>query len=269
MQVSVWSNMHGQAATSATTAALASALAQKTALKVLVAHNHIERSALEGYLFRQPAEVEKTIQNLSNQGLDALIRLYKNGRLKPDMVADYTNSLLKNHRLDILSGTAKKEKTTASDLDVIINIINCAKEFYDLAVIDTHSGLNENNSLRILESSDIIVFCINQNMFLLEDLSKFQRKYPFLKQKRSAYVVSRYEKSGLISCGNIARKYGIDKASIFRFPNSVNFMEALNTGRVFEYIAFNQNAKACEERVLIESLNRLCDFIVEGSSRFA
>ena len=44
------------------------------------------------------------------------------------MVADYTNSLLKNHRLDILSGTAKK-KTTASDLDVIINIINCAKEF--------------------------------------------------------------------------------------------------------------------------------------------
>ena len=80
--VSVWSNMHGQAATSATTAALASALAQKQP-KVLVAHNHIERSALEGYLFRQPAEVEKTIQNLSNQGLDALIRLYKNGGSSP------------------------------------------------------------------------------------------------------------------------------------------------------------------------------------------
>lgn len=266
MQISVWSNMHGQAATSATTAALASALAQKTALKVLVVHNHIERSALEGYLFRQPTEVEKTFPGLNNQGLDALFRLIKNGRLKPDMVADYTYSLLKNHRLDILPGTAKKDKTIAGDMDVIKNIINYAREFYDLVIMDTHSGLNENSSLKILESSDIIVFCINQNMFLLDELAKLQREYPFFKQKKSAYVISRYEKSGLISCGNIARKYGINKASMFEFPNSANFMEALNTGRVFEYIVFNQKAKACADKVLIESLNRLCDFIVEGSS---
>jgi MinD-like ATPase involved in chromosome partitioning or flagellar assembly len=269
MQISVWSNMHGQAATSATTAALASALAQKTAYKVLVAHNHIERSALESYLFRQPADVDKSIHNISNQGMDALVRLYKNGRLKPDMVADYTYSLLKDHRLDILAGTTKKEKTTAGDRDVIINIINCAKGFYDLVVMDTHSGLNENNSLKILETSDFIIFCINQNLFLLEDLSKFLSKYPFLKQKRSAYVISRYEKNGLLSRGNIARKYGISKASIFELPNSANFMEALNKGRVFEYIAFYQNAKACEDKALTDSVNSLCDFIIEGCSKLA
>ena len=44
------------------------------------------------------------------------------------MVADYTNSLPKDHRLDILSGTAKEEND-CKYLDVIINIINC-KEFY-------------------------------------------------------------------------------------------------------------------------------------------
>jgi len=261
--------MHGQAATSATTAALASSLAQKTAYKVLVTHNHIERSALEGYLLRQPTDVEKSVHNITNQGLDALVRLYKNGRLKPDMVADYTHSLLKDHRLDILAGTAKREKTTAGELDVLINIIKCAREFYDLVLMDTHSGLNENNSLKILESSDIIVFCINQNLFLLEDLKKFQSKYPFLKQKRSVYVISRYEKSGLISRGYIARKYGLNKASMFEFPNSTNFMEALNTGRVFEYIAFYKNAKACTDKTLIESLDRLCNFIIEGSGRIA
>lgn len=269
MQISIWSNMHGQAATSATTAALASTIAQKTALKVLVTHNHIERSALEGYLFRQSTEVEKTIQSLSNQGLDALLRLYKNGRLKSDMVADYTYSLLKNHRLDILLGTSKKEKMTSNDLDVILNIINCAKEFYDLVVMDTHSGLNENNSLRILESSDVIVFCINQNMFLLDDLAIFQSRYPLLKKKRSAYVISHYEKGGTVTCGNIARRFGVNKTSVFEIPSSAHFMDALNTGRVFEYIAFNQNVKTYEERVLIESLNRLCDYIIEGSNKLA
>lgn len=269
MQISIWSNMHGQGATSATTVALASTIAQKTAFKTLVTHNHIERSALEGYLFRQSTEVEKTVQSLSNQGVDALIRLFKNGRLKPEMIADYTYSLLKNHRLDILLGTSKKERMTTKDQDVILSIINCSKEFYDFVMMDIHSGLKENNSLRILESSDIIVFCINQNAFLLEDLAAFQSKYPFLKQKRSAYVLSRYEKGGNMTCGSIARRYGIDKASIFEIPNSVHFIDALNTGRVFEYIAFNQNVKASEEKILISSLNRLCEYIVEGSNKLA
>lgn len=52
MLISFWSNMHGQGATSAATAAFASFIAQKTAYKTLVAHNHIERSALEGYFFK-------------------------------------------------------------------------------------------------------------------------------------------------------------------------------------------------------------------------
>ncbi len=269
MQISIWSNMHGQGATSATTAALASTISQKTAFKTLVAHNHIERSALECYLFRQSIEVEKTVQSLSNQGIDALVRLFINGRLKPNMIADYTYSLLKNHRLDILLGTSKKERMTQKDHDVILSIINCSKEFYDLVLMDVHSGLKENNNLKILESSDIIIFCINQNSFLLEDLAVYQREYPFLKQKRSAYVLSRFEKGGNMTSGNIARRYGIDKASIFEIPNSVHFMDALNTGRVFEYIAFNQNAKDSEEKILINSFNRLCEYIVEGSNKLA
>ena len=43
MQVAFWSNMHGQGATSAATAAVASVIAQKTALRTLIAHNQIEK----------------------------------------------------------------------------------------------------------------------------------------------------------------------------------------------------------------------------------
>lgn len=269
MLISVWSNMHGQAGASATAAAVASSLALKTACKVLVAHNHIERSALEGYFFRHPADVEKTIQSLSNQGLDALIRLLMNGRLRPEMVGDYTYSLLKNHRLDVLAGTAKRERTAAKDPDVMLSIINCARGFYDLIILDVHSGTYENSSLRILENSDMIIFCINQNTFLLDDLAEIKNKYPFLKQKQAAHVISRYDNGGLVSRGNIARKYGIDKSSLFEFPNSTNFMDALNTGRVFEFIVLSQKTKDRADKALIGSLNRLCDFIVEGRDRVA
>ena len=65
MQISFWSNMHGQGATSATTAAVASAIAQKTPLKTLIAHNQMERITIEGYLFKR--QTGHSIHNLSNQ----------------------------------------------------------------------------------------------------------------------------------------------------------------------------------------------------------
>ena len=71
MQISVWSNMHGQAAVSATTAALACTIAQTTAFKTLVAQTHLERSALETYLFRGSCS-DRTVKSVTNYGIDAL-----------------------------------------------------------------------------------------------------------------------------------------------------------------------------------------------------
>lgn len=267
MQISFWSNMHGQGAASVTTAAVASAIAQKTALKTLIAHNHIERSALEGYLFKESRQGESTIRTLSNQGIDALLRLMKNGRLKSEMIADYTYSILKNHRMDLLVGTEKKQRMAPEDQELFLSILSCAEDFYDLIIIDVHSGLKENNSLKILQSSDVIVFCINQNSFLLGDFTALLDEYEFLKRKRAVYVLSRYEKHGGMTIGNIARRYGIKRDSIFEIPNSSRLQDALNTGRVYEYIAFNQSTKQNEEKQIISSLNKMCEYIVEGCEK--
>ena len=264
MQISVWSNMHGQAAVSATTAALASTIAQKTSFKTLVAHNHLERSALENYLFGGFARSDKSVKSISNQGIDALLRLMRNGRLTPDMVSDYTYSILKDHRMDIMLGTSKKDRITPEDYELILRIIECAKQFYDIVLIDVHSGLEHNNCIDILKASDIIVFCINQNVFLLNDLMQFFEEYEFLKDTKSAYVISRYEKSAGLTSLNLSRRYKLATESVFHVPNSSNFSDALNSGRIFEYIAFNQNTKENEEKVITHSFNKLCNYLVEG-----
>ena len=267
MQISLWSNMHGQGTTSSISAAVASTIAQKTALKTLIAHNQIERSALEGYLFKESRQGVHVIQSLRNQGIDALIRLIKNGRLKPEMVADYTHSILKNHRMDLLLGTEKKQKIAKEDQELLLNILSCAKDFYDIIIMDVHSGLKENNSLKILQGSDIIVFCINQNSFLLEDLTAVFEEHDFMKQKRAAFVLARYEKHAGMTTGNLARQYKIDRDCIFEISNSSYFLDALNYGKLYEYIAFNQNTKRGEEKDIISSLNRLCEYIIEGCDR--
>lgn len=264
MLISFWSNMHGQAGVSAAAAAFASFIAQKTAYKSLVAHNHFEKNALEGYFLKQANNADQTFSGLSNQGVDALVRLIRNGRLKAEMVPDYTYSLLKNNRLDILLGASKKERNEKEDEETFISILKCAKEFYDLVILDLHSGMSENSSRSILEGSDIIIFCINQNRFLLSDFVSILEKNPFLTKKRSAYVINRYEKQSSLTSSNISRRFAINSKSIFEIPNSVKLSDALNNGRIFDYIAYCQNAKEGEEKDLIISLGKLCDYVIEG-----
>lgn len=267
MQIALWSNMHGQAATSATTAALASMIAQKTAYKTLVAHNHFERSALEGYFFKQTGQLEQTLPSFSNQGMDALVRLVRNGRLRPEMITDYTYSLLKNHRLDILVGTAKKERPGDEDKELLLDIFESARQFYDLVLIDVHSGLTETLSRSILEGSDIIVFCMNQNRFLLDDFQSLMENNRVIKEKRCAYVLTRYEKQASATRGNLARSYGLNPKSVFVLPNNVRFADALNQGRAFDFVAYYHNARRGDEREFLDCLGQLCDFVLEGCAQ--
>ncbi|NLU52575.1 MAG: hypothetical protein GXX10_06905 [Clostridiaceae bacterium] len=264
MLISFWSNMHGQGATSAATAAFASFIAQKTAYKTLVAHNHIERSALEGYFFKPSGQAGLDLTGLANHGLDALIRLMRNGRLRPYMIPDYAYSFLKNNRLDILTGTEKKEALNQEDWELFMSILDLSRKFYDLVILDLHSGLSTGCSRELLERSDIVVFCVNQNRLLLDDLNRCFERFPFLKEKKSAYIISRYEKASSMTKGNLARRYGINKNIIFEIPESPTFMDALNTGRVFDFVAYYRNAAKSEKRAFIDSLDRLSDYLIKG-----
>ena len=85
----------------------------------------MERSAIEGYLFKETNR-KHSIHNLGNQGIDALLRLMKNGRLKSEMIADYTYSVLKNHRMDLLLGTEKNINDTRGS-GAFLSILSCAK----------------------------------------------------------------------------------------------------------------------------------------------
>jgi len=262
MQIAFWSNLHGQGATTATTVATACIAAQTTAQKTLIAHNHIEKNALEGYLLRKQEKAAIKMLDFSNQGLDALIRLYRNGRLKSAMIPDYTFSLMKNHALDILFGSEKKDGLAEDTQHILLNIFDRAREAYDVIMLDLHSGLDGTNSRVLLETSDIVVFCLCQNHILLENFHKVLEENPVLKRKRSAYILSRYDETSALTRRNIARRYHIDSDALFAIPYQTGFMDACNSGRVFDYISFGLSSKRSDR--FIQELSRLTQFVMEG-----
>ena len=53
-----------------------------------------------------------------------------------------------------------------------MKIVEYAKKYYDFVLLDVHSGLNKATSYKILEGSDIIIFCLNQNGFYWKILKR-------------------------------------------------------------------------------------------------
>jgi len=264
LQIAFWSNMHGQAAVTANAAAVSCIIAQKTSYRVLVAHNHIELNALEHYLLRKREQATIRMLDYTNCGVDALVRLYKNGRLRPEMIPDYTWSLMKDHGLDLLFGSEKKENLRTDSQNLLMNIFQCAKESYDLVILDLHSGLESANSRELLETSDIIVYCLSQNRSLLEDFRRTMDENPFLKEKRSAYVISRYEPSSSLTLGNLSREYGIDVKSVFAIPYHAGFMDACNSGRVFDFMAYCLQARKGADYAIAQAFSGLIDYMMKG-----
>lgn len=264
MQIAFWSNMHGQGATTSNAVAVACTIAQISACKTLIAHNHVEKSAMEGYLLMKREKDAIRMLDYSNQGLDALMRLFRNGRLKPAMVPDYTYSLLKNHSLDLLFGSEKKDSLSSDSQDILLSIFEYAKEAYDIILLDLHSGLCDTTSRRLLETSDIVVFCLTQNRIVLDDFSAFSEEHPSILKKRTAVILSRHEEESSLSKRIIARSYHLREEALFTVPRCTGFMDACNGGRVFDYIAYGLQSRKGQADPFFREYARLSQYILEG-----
>jgi len=200
----------------------------------------------------------------SNCGVDALVRLYRNGRLRPEMIPDYTWSLMKDHGLDLLFGSKKRENVRLDDQNLLMDIFQYARESYDVVILDLNSGLEGLSSRKLLEASDIVVYCLSQNRSLLEDFRRTMDENPIFKEKRSAFVISRYEPSSSMTLGNLSREYGLDKKSVFAIPYHAGFMDACNSGRVFDFIAYCLQARKGADYILSQAYSGLIDYMMKG-----
>ena len=261
MQIAFWSSHHGQSCTTSNTAAVAVAVALQSKGKTLVAHNHFQRSTLETCLMKPNDLKGIHIGGFANQGVDALIRLVRSGRLIGKMVPDYTWSLLPEHRLDLLPGTEKASISAISEEFLLKDALLAAREFYNHILIDIHSGLEEPVGNSILEASDLVMVCLNQNAALLDSYFSNEQFKTFFKGKPLVYLISRYDENVGVSAGNIVRRYGLSKKDVFTVTYSSAFMDACNRGSVYEFIARHMTDTRSPERAFMLDLKRIVDHV--------
>lgn len=237
MRIAFWSNVHGQTATTSNIIAIALMTALEYRLKVLMTHNHFDRSTVETSLIEKKY-LKNELMELSDNGIDALARFIKSNKLDKDNIVNYTTTLL-NKKLDLLTGTTHTNKEFyMSDINNVIDLIlNLAKEFYDIVFIDVSSGKNELSS-KILKNSDVIVVNLCQNAAVLDEFFEKYREHI----EKCIFLVGRYDKDSRFNKKNIMRKYNIKK-NIALIPYCIEFSDACSSGTAIDFFLKNISAK--------------------------
>lgn len=234
MQVSFWSNYH-QLGTTCNMTAISIMLALEYRLRILLTHNHFNKSALE-YAFIDKKYIRHELVDLSDTGIDALSRFIKFNRLEKNEVSSYTTTILKN-RLELLSGTrnTNREIFTNNIRDVIQLILDSAGKLYDLVFVDTASG-NNDITQKILEKSDLVVVCLNQNILVLED---FLSNCNDIKEK-IMIIIGRYDENSRCNLKAIKRKLG--RIEVHMIPYSIEFADACCESNAVDFFLKNLQA---------------------------
>lgn len=231
MQVSFWSNYH-QIGTTDNLIAIALYTALKYRLRILIAHNHFDRSTLET-AFIDRSYMEYSLIDLSETGIDALSRFVKFNRMEKDGISSYTTTVLKN-RLDILTGTKITNRNIYQNSlrETIQLILQLAAEYYDLVFIDTAPGNNEISQI-IIKNSDLLVVNLCQNPNIIEN---FLQNYAHYMEK-AFVVLGKYDANSRFNIKRIKKRFNLK--NIYSIPYNIEFADACIESRAVDFFIKN------------------------------
>lgn len=242
MQIAFWSPNHGQTGTTTAAITYASLIALSNNFKVLLTHSQFERSTLERCLVKESHFEQDDHSYFNDQGLGALRRLVKNGRLSKGMVSDYTTSLLANMNLDLLEGIYEASNYTSDEETTLLRkIFDLANEDYDMVFVDVHSGLNIELTRNLIADSDVVVVCLNQNVQLIERFLGDEAATSMLKDKKCMVNIGLYDPASKYNVKNIERLYGLK--DVICIPYHTQILDAGNMHQSLDYIMRNLEVK--------------------------
>lgn len=170
-------------------------------------------------------------------GLEGMAKLAAAKRLSPDMVANYTKIVYKN-RLEVVSGPKEKEDFTDADYKRVYNactdIINVARQYYDIIIVDLNNGLEDETTKRILKMSNIIILNMEQKPLEFEKFVKLKENKELFAPKQVMGLINNYDRKSKYSSKNVARLLG-EKKEMMTVPYANLFAEAVQEGTLAEF----------------------------------
>lgn len=256
-QIAFWGNVEGQTGTTSNVIAVSSLIGMEYSIRTLVTQTHYAESTLETAFFKALKVYDPLHTELNDSGLDALDRLVRSARLTPEAVRDYSFSIIRD-RLDLLSGTGKPDKLLYHSFrETLQPIFEQALKYYNAVLVDVDSGCDNSITNQVLQQSDVIVVCLNQNMRVLDRFFAKEDWPEALHEKPYIIVLGQYDPHSKYKATNISRKYGV-QAPIYTVPYCTSFRDACNDRDARQYfLRVQQQTKDEEAAFFMKEVRKL------------
>ncbi|PAD71342.1 hypothetical protein [Paenibacillus campinasensis] len=260
-QVAFWGFQHGLGVTS-NTAAMSALIGTEYQIRTLSSQPQWGDTSLERS-FQKSLKQNTELYDLSGFGMDAIERAVRAGKLQNETVKN--NSIfIERDRLDLLLNSRKASRSQfEAGAEVFKIVYDRAKAYYDVVLLDLHSGTNSEVTNALIETSDLVVVCINQNIHVIEKFFGDKESWPSaLKDRPHVLMVGQYDLHSKYKLKNIANKYGY-KAPILSIPYNTNFKDHYNDGDLKGFITRNRYInKNHDNYIFMQELRRAAEHIL-------
>lgn len=255
MKIAFFSTWHGRGTT---TNAIVTAvnLALNYEVKVLLTHSQYTRSNLEDAFLGE--RQKNNMLDFNDTGIDSIERLVKSRLLKAEDFPDYTMSFIED-RLDLLVGSQKSNVNLFSkDInDTVLDILNKSDEHYDFTIIDVNSGFTNTVTKKIIDNSDLVVCCLDQNEKIIKDF--FEKDIKKLNEEKLLVVLGRYDENVKCSARYVENNFNWKDGTIYKVCYSPKLMDNVNNHSILKFF-YGCDRK---ENEFFKNLNVLSERIVD------
>ncbi|WP_435923999.1 hypothetical protein [Paenibacillus sp. DYY-L-2] len=261
-RVTFWGMQHGLGVTSLT-AATAAYIGSEYDARTLVSQPQCWDSTLERFFGKTISQYNKQFTEVSARGIDALERAARSNKLEKDTVKNHALPIVRG-RLDLLQTTEKPGKHH-SDNDVMNIIFDKAEEYYAAILLDGQCGTDQSVTHSLLDNTDLIVVCLNQDVNVLDKYFDPARKYwpEALHRIPHIVVIGQYDHGSKYKVRNIAAKYKF-KGDIFPLSYNTDFRDHLNDGDIRGFFSRSKDLpKQHDNYVFMKEIGQIAGRILE------
>lgn len=223
--------------------AIATNLSIEHNYKTLLISTDFNDKAMEGCFFDLNKKsltfglgMDKSGSNLDvANGLEGLIRTFASNRASGELLKSYTRPILRD-RLDLLTAPKTTNyKEYCVNTNYFSQIADVAKNVYDIVIIDLCNKVPDENKVKVLSISDIVVIGLIQSINSIKTFLKLKNENEFYKKNNVVLSVDKYNPDSKYTAKNIARMLG-EKTIPITTPYNILFADNCNEGKIVDYI---------------------------------
>ena len=143
------------------------------------------------------------------------------------------------------------------------DLLNAANKYYDIVFVDLSKTLQRDTTRAILETSNIIMYAMPQNMKLIEEYMSAARSQNILQKGNVMPLLTNSDEASKYNVNNVTKYIG-EKKKICYIPNNFAFMEAASEAGVANFFLKTRlsSSNSDPNSLFVKAVDETCEKII-------